>query len=180
MTPLVPLREIDESLVEFNRERYRNELAQGIFEIMRKNRIARTKLADLLGVNKSRISHILSGSKNLQADTLADVLLVLGRTPHLVLATDFDEVRFPVDEGSREFVSVTTIVYTEELEDGQFSAREDFESKKKEERSVHFVQPSRGDFVEASQRRRRATGHEVPAGSSNDMVRWITPYSAWR
>jgi len=90
--------QISESLIEFNRERYRNELAQGVFELMRSQGVRRSELADMLGVERSRISHILSGSKNLQADTLADILLVLGRTPHLTLSDDFEEIRFPVDE----------------------------------------------------------------------------------
>ena len=54
----------------------------------------------MLGVTKGRVSHILSGGRNLGADTLADILLVLGRTPHLTMGTDFDEIRFPVDEHS--------------------------------------------------------------------------------
>jgi len=101
-----PLKQIDESLVEFNRIRYKNELAQGIYDLMQTQAVNHTALAGLLGVEKSRISHILSGDKNLQADTLADVLLVLGRTPHLILASDFDEIRFPVDEG--EYISIQT------------------------------------------------------------------------
>ena len=94
-----PLNLIDEDLVEFNRIRYRNELAHGIYELMKTQGVNRTKLAELLGVQKSRVTHFLTGEKNLQADTLADILLVLGRTPHLVLATDFDAVRFAADEG---------------------------------------------------------------------------------
>lgn len=96
---LIPLSEIPDSLVFFNRERYKGEIAQAILELMRKHKVNRKKLAELLGVGKSRISHVLSGDKNLGAETLADILLVLGRTPHLVLATDFDEIRLPIDEG---------------------------------------------------------------------------------
>ena len=93
-----PLNLIDEALVEFNRIRYRNELAHGIYELMVRRKVTRTRLAELLGVQKSRVSHVLTGERNLQADTLADILLVLGRTPHLVMADDFDEIRFAVDE----------------------------------------------------------------------------------
>lgn len=97
---LTPLKEIPDSLVLFNRERYKGELAQGIYELMRLHGINRKRLADLMGVGKSRISHILSGDRNLGADSLADILLILGRTPHLTLGTDFDEIRLPVDEAA--------------------------------------------------------------------------------
>lgn len=96
---LRPLSEFSEWTIEANRARYREELAYGIYSLMVHQKVNRTKLAELMGYeSKSRVTHILSGEKNLQADTLADVLLVLGRTPHLVMANDFDEVRFPVDE----------------------------------------------------------------------------------
>lgn len=96
-----PISEIDEELVAFNRERYKSELAQGIYDAMRASRVNRSQLAELLGVHKSRISHVLSGGKNLGAEVLADILLVLGRTPHLVMGTDLDSIRFPVDEGAK-------------------------------------------------------------------------------
>ena len=66
-----PLSELPESLVLFNRIRYKNELAQGIYDLMRSQRVNRKGLADLLGVNKSRISHMLSGEQNLGAETMA-------------------------------------------------------------------------------------------------------------
>lgn len=92
------ISEMDEFFIEFNRARYRGELSQAIYELMRKNRVKRSELADMLGVSRSRISHLLSGHKNIKADTLADALLVLGRTPHVTLSTHFDEIRFPIDE----------------------------------------------------------------------------------
>lgn len=113
-----PLNLIDEDLVEFNRIRYRNELANGIFELMVRRKVNRKKLAELLGVQKSRVTHILTGEKNLQADTLADVLLVLGRTPHLSLGVDFDSVRFALDEGL-ESQNQSEIIVTEFYNDAE-------------------------------------------------------------
>ena len=98
MSSLIPFKKFSKSLVEFNRTRYRNELAQGIFDAMESSNVNRTELAKLLGVNKTRFSYLLSGSKNVTADTLADILLVLGRTPHLTMGTDIESIRFPVDE----------------------------------------------------------------------------------
>ncbi|MCK6477460.1 MAG: helix-turn-helix transcriptional regulator [Phycisphaerales bacterium] len=96
-----PLKDIDEALVERNRELYKAELSQGIFEAMEREGVTRSQLAELMGfASKSRVTHILSGEENLGAETLADILLVLGRSPHLVMGTDVGEMRLPVDEGT--------------------------------------------------------------------------------
>jgi transcriptional regulator with XRE-family HTH domain len=105
-----PLHEVPESLVEFNRERVKNEFAQGIYELMRLHKVNRTQLAALLGVQKSLISRMLSGGHNFRIETLADVYLVLGRTPHLVLGTDFEAIRFPVDEAGEEQARTITSI----------------------------------------------------------------------
>lgn len=91
---------IPEELVEFNRERVRGHLAQALFELMESYGLNRTQLAALLDVGKSRVTQLLSGCENLSAETLADILLVFGRTPYLTLGTNPHEIRFPVDEGS--------------------------------------------------------------------------------
>lgn len=97
---LTPLREMPAELVLFNQERYKAELAQGIFELMELHNINQTQLSELLGVNKSRVSHILSGDDdNLEAKTVANIFLVLGRAAHLTLGTDLDAIRFLNDEG---------------------------------------------------------------------------------
>jgi len=94
----IRLADIPESLVEFSRERYKSELAQGIFDLMETQGVKRSQLAELLDVDKSRITHLLTGSENLGAETIADVFLVLGRAAHLTLGTDLETVRMPVDE----------------------------------------------------------------------------------
>jgi transcriptional regulator with XRE-family HTH domain len=93
-----PIRELPEELVEFNRERVKGHLSQAIYELMEGHDLSRTELADLLDVGKSRVTQLLSGCENLSAETLADILLVFGRTPYLTLGTDPHEIRFPVDE----------------------------------------------------------------------------------
>lgn len=102
------IEDLSDYQLAFNREKYKLELADGIYQLMRLHGVNRVKLAELLGVTKARVSHMLSGSMNLQAESIADVLLVLERTPHLVLGTDFDEIRFPVDEGVSESLTVST------------------------------------------------------------------------
>lgn len=93
---LKKLTEIPESVVELNRARYRGELAQTVFQLMRKNGVKRHQLAELLGVTRGRISHILSGEKNLQAETFADVLLVLGAAAHVAIGSDPEKYSLPI------------------------------------------------------------------------------------
>jgi transcriptional regulator with XRE-family HTH domain len=99
------LTDIPESLRYFNRERYKSEVAQAIFMLMRRHGVSRRELAELLGVSKGRVSQVLSGDHNFTLETLADWLLVLGRTPHVLLATDFDTIRQPVDEFETSYQS---------------------------------------------------------------------------
>lgn len=98
MSELIALEELPESLVEFNRARIKDEVASGIYELMQKHGVNRSRLAKLLGVTKGRITHILSGEQNFRLETLADVLLVLRRAVHVTLGTDVDEFRLPCDE----------------------------------------------------------------------------------
>jgi transcriptional regulator with XRE-family HTH domain len=99
---LIPFRDLPEELVEFNRERVKGHLSQAIFELMETHGLTRTQFADLLDKGKSRVTQLLSGCENLSADTLADILLVFGRTPYLTLGTDPHQIRFPVDEGAKD------------------------------------------------------------------------------
>ena len=123
----VPLKDIAEFRVLFNRERYRQELAECIFRLMQDQGVTRTGLARLLGVTKGRVSQMLSGDINFQADTLADTLLVLGRAVHPTLGTDTDEVRTGVDEACElQQVSAFTVPALEESADGE---EEDHEEK---------------------------------------------------
>jgi transcriptional regulator with XRE-family HTH domain len=80
-----PISEFAQFRILFNRERYRQELAEGIYRLMQRSGVNRTQLAALLGVTKGRVSQVLSGDDNLQADTIADICLVLGRAAHLSL-----------------------------------------------------------------------------------------------
>lgn len=94
----VALKDIPEWVLEFSLARYRNELSQAIHDLMTRHRLKRVQLAALLGVDKSRITQMLSGEENLGADTLVQVLLVLGRAPHLLMASDIMAVRRAEDE----------------------------------------------------------------------------------
>ncbi|MFN0132208.1 MAG: helix-turn-helix domain-containing protein [Phycisphaerales bacterium] len=98
---LVRINELPEELVAFNRERVKNHLSQAIFELMEGHGLSRTEFAALLGKGKSRVTQLLSGCENLSADTLADILLIFGRTPYLTLGVDPYEIRFPVDEADK-------------------------------------------------------------------------------
>lgn len=103
-----PIQEIPESLIEFNRARFKEEVSVGIFDLMRCQNINRTRLAEMLGVQKSRISHMLTGSQNFRLDTISDVFLALGRAIHVTLGQDPDEYRIPNDEA--DYISVDCIV----------------------------------------------------------------------
>ena len=93
-----PISDISEFDLAFNRARYKNELAEGIYRLMIRQRVSRRALGEMLGLSKGRISQMLSGEVNFQADTIADIFLVLGRAAHLTLGTDLHEVRILVDE----------------------------------------------------------------------------------
>jgi transcriptional regulator with XRE-family HTH domain len=95
---ITPLKDIPEWTLAFCRERYRTELSEAISDLMEREKIRRVQLAELLGKDKSWITRVLSGTENLGADTLVDILLVLGRAPHLTMDDDFEGVRFATDE----------------------------------------------------------------------------------
>lgn len=95
-----PIQEIAESLIEYNRARFKEEVSIGLFDLMCSQKINRTRLAEMLGVQKSRISHMFTGSQNFRLDTIADAFLALGRAVHLTLGEDPDEYRIPNDEAN--------------------------------------------------------------------------------
>lgn len=95
-----PIQEIPESLIEFNRARFKEEVSVGIFDLMQCQNVTRTRLAEMLGVQKSRISHMLTGSQNFRLDTIADAFLALGRAVHVTLGENPDEYRIPNDEAN--------------------------------------------------------------------------------
>ena len=82
-----PIQEIAESLIEYNRARFKEEVSIGLFDLMCSQKINRTRLAEMLGVQKSRISHMFTGSQNFRLDTIADAFLALGRAVHLTAKT---------------------------------------------------------------------------------------------
>lgn len=98
MAKLKRLSEIDEELVEFNRARIKEEVSNGIYDLMVRTDVTRTELAKLIGTYKSRISLMLNGEQNFQIETLADIFLVLGRAVHFTLGADTNELRLLVDE----------------------------------------------------------------------------------
>lgn len=102
-----PLSDFPEELREYNRERFKSHIAQGIYDLMQRHDVSRSRLASLLGVQKSRITELLSGCQNLEAASIADVYLIFGRTPYLRLGLNPKEIRLPEDEGARQETVVT-------------------------------------------------------------------------
>lgn len=130
-----PIRkcDIDEFDILYNRERYRQEIAEGIYRLMLRQNVSREHLKELLGVSKGRVSQILSGDENLRADTVADIFLALGRVSHLAIGVDFEGVRVPVDE----LIDSTETIALEPILEGSTSGKEDesinFRSKGEQE-----------------------------------------------
>ena len=123
-----PIQEMPESLIEFNRARFKEEVSVGIFDLMQCQNVNRTRLADMLGVQKSRISHMLTGSQNFRLDSIADVFLALGRAVHVTLGENPDEYRIPNDEANYitidcSFGVVSTTIQGVEYGQGTSGAR---------------------------------------------------------
>lgn len=72
----------------WNQERFKDEVAQAIFELMEQQGVKRSELADRLGVSKPRVTQFLGGSHNFTLETLADVFMALGRSAHIWLDTN--------------------------------------------------------------------------------------------
>jgi len=98
MTTPRAIQVISEAFIYFSHTRLKEEVSQGIYDLMLRQDITRTRLAEMLDVDKSRITQILSGEQNLQLETMADIFLVLGRTVHITLGDNPDEYRIPKDE----------------------------------------------------------------------------------
>jgi transcriptional regulator with XRE-family HTH domain len=62
----------------FEQERLLVDAASLIYRAMRRKKINRKKLADMLGVSKGRITQCLCGEKNLTLRTLADIFTAMG------------------------------------------------------------------------------------------------------
>ncbi len=77
------------SVTESGRQRWHQEriileATERLCELMEKQAVSRTELADRLGTNKSRVSQLLNGTANMTLRTLSDLYLALGRAAHVV------------------------------------------------------------------------------------------------
>lgn len=81
-----------------NKARFLEEAAYGIDELMTRDGRTQAWLARQMGVSRPYIHKIVEGSHNFTLETLADVYFALGRSVHIILGTDLDELRLPVDE----------------------------------------------------------------------------------
>lgn len=97
---LTPLRELPEALVEYNRARYREELSQAVFDLMGTRGVTTEGLGKLLDFNPNAVRGVMGGGADFECDTVADIFLVLGRAPHVILGVDLEELRSTVDEGA--------------------------------------------------------------------------------
>lgn len=88
----------DEYARIFNRQRLKSEVSEAIFELMEESDLSKSEFAKLIGTSKSHISQMLGGSRNFTLETLADIFLALGRSPHLALGTSHDEPQQTLDE----------------------------------------------------------------------------------
>lgn len=82
-----------------NRARFLEEASYGIHDLMDREGRSQAWLARRLGVSRSFVHKVIEGSHNFTLETLADVYFGLGRSVHLVLGDDLEELRLPVDEG---------------------------------------------------------------------------------
>jgi hypothetical protein len=94
-------RELDPAAVEYEAARVRRELAAAITWYMSSEgptEVARTQLAQRLGVTPGRVSQILSGDENLTLNTVAVVCVALGAQLETKLV-DNDGRRNLADQG---------------------------------------------------------------------------------
>lgn len=89
---------LDEYTRLSNRARFLEEASHGIYVLLERNGKSRSWLAKRLGRSRAFVTKILEGSHNFTLETLADVYLALGKSAHLTLGSDPDELRLPVDE----------------------------------------------------------------------------------
>lgn len=97
----------------YNRERFKEEAALGVYDLMEKLRLNRSEFAARIGRSRAFVTKILSGCHNFTLDTLADIFISLGRYPHFSLGVAPFEVRSPVDE-AKYGVSIAMPPWTED------------------------------------------------------------------
>lgn len=67
-------------------ETIKNRLYNDLHEYIEKNKITQNEIAERLGISKSRVSHIFSGSNlNLTLETLVKLCLAIDKVPYLQL-----------------------------------------------------------------------------------------------
>jgi len=82
----------------YNRERFKEEAALGLYALMERYGLNRSEVAARIGRSKAFVTKILGGSHNFTLDTLADLFISFGRYPHFSLGINQFEVRDPFDE----------------------------------------------------------------------------------
>lgn len=82
------------------RARFREEVSQAVYTLMRTTGTKRSDLAIKLDCSRPFVSKILNGSHNFSLNTIVDVFCALGRAPHLTLGIDLSELRYAVDEAA--------------------------------------------------------------------------------
>jgi len=81
-----------------NRARLREEVSEGLRDLMRKRRIGKAALARRAGCSEETVERVLEGSYSFTIETLADLSIALGRGVHVVFGADAEEMRLPHDE----------------------------------------------------------------------------------
>lgn len=106
-----------------NRVRFREEVTEGIRDLLATNRHTQAWLARRLEKTPAGISKMLEGSNNFEIDSLADLSLALNRAVHIVFGVDTDEMRLAIDEATVQTTdgSITTTATTLESEPGSYN-----------------------------------------------------------
>jgi len=92
------------------RERVWVEATETLCKLMESQGITSVELARRLQVSPARVSHLLSGTRNLTLASLADAFQSLGRSLHIVHGPPAEKVRVGRGRGSRSGSSRSTKV----------------------------------------------------------------------
>jgi transcriptional regulator with XRE-family HTH domain len=97
----------------FVRDDFIFNVTEDILCIMEEKNISKTKLAILLGKNKSYITQVLSGSRNMTLGSLSDICFALGVTPELVLPVGENPDYVEIEE-HKEWINSNTYLRKQE------------------------------------------------------------------
>jgi transcriptional regulator with XRE-family HTH domain len=89
------------------------DVAALMHRAMKKRKINRTQLADLLGVTKGRVTQYLGGERNLTLRTLADIFTALGEQLEVSTCRIPSVIASPVTDSTVPIVSLPKISGTE-------------------------------------------------------------------